>query len=234
MRPTTSGSARNLAGEARPLLRIENDLGKLPVEIAAVEGRALLGQHLEDPRRATGADRPAQFAFLGTAITLGRKIDDLSRDRLTVGFELFPFGVTRLGGPVAVAEIGRLATALHAGSDRPEMYRGFAIDALIGVAAAVDADVESGVLKRAIADPFPHQPDGLDLARAGFEIVELAGLGAESVRANSPRRHQEMRVIIPLVAVAIGRVDGEVDGNAVALRRVPRQIPAPLRVAAHG
>ena len=126
-------------------------------------------------------------------------------------------GVARAGGAIAVAEIGRLAVAFHAGGNRTEMHGRLAVDALVGVAAAIDADIESGRFKCPVADPFPGLPDDFDLARAGREIVELAGLGAESVGAEPARRHQKMRVIIPRVAMPIGRMDREVDSDAVAV-----------------
>ena len=97
------------------------------------------------------------------------------------------------------------------------MHRRLAVDALIGIAAAVDADVDPGLFERPIADSFPDLPDRLDLARPCLEIVELAGLGAEAFGADPPRRHQQMRVIIPLIAVAVGGMNREVDGDAVPL-----------------
>ena len=134
-------------------------------------------------------------------------------------------GIARLRRPVAVAEIGGLALALHARRDRAEMHRRFPVKALVGKAAAVDADVETGFFERAIADSFPARPDRLDLARAAAETVELAGLRAETLRPDPPRRHQEMRVIIPLVAVPVGSMDREVDGDTVALDERSGELP---------
>ena len=73
---------QNLIGQRRPILRIEDDLGELAVQIAAAEGRAPLGQRLEDPGWASRADCPAPFVLLRPPLTLGREIDDLGRHGL--------------------------------------------------------------------------------------------------------------------------------------------------------
>ena len=77
--------------------------------------------------------------------------------------------------------------------------------------------VDPGLFQRAIADSFPLTPDRLDLARSRLEIVELAGLLAEPVGTDTPRRHQHMRVVIPLVAMPVGSVDRKVDRDAVPI-----------------
>ena len=109
---------QNPIGERRPLARIEDHLGKLAVEIAAVEGRAPLGQRLQDPGRASRADGTAQFVLLRPPLALGRKIDNLRRHVRPVASDPLALGIARLGPPVAVAEIGTLAVALHARCDR--------------------------------------------------------------------------------------------------------------------
>jgi hypothetical protein len=99
------------------------------------------------------------------------------------------------------------------------MHSRVAVEPLIGVAAAIHADVEPGVFENLVTDSFPRPADNLNLPRAGRVIIEGARFRAEPVWAEPPRRHQKMSVIIPTVAVPIGRVNGEVDGDAVALHK---------------
>ena len=97
------------------------------------------------------------------------------------------------------------------------MHRRLAVDAPIGIAAAVDALVDPGSFQSPIANSFPLLPDRFDLARSRPETIKLAGFGAEPVGTDLPRRHQHMRVVIPLVAVPVGRVDREVDRHPVPI-----------------
>jgi hypothetical protein len=57
------------------------------------------------------------------------------------------------------------------------MHRRFAVDAPIGIAAAVDALIDPGSFQRPIADSFPLLPDCFDLARSRPEAIQLAGFG---------------------------------------------------------
>ena len=208
---------QNPIRERRPLCRIDDDLGKRAVEIAAAERRAPLGQRLQDPRRAARADRPAQFVLSRPPLALGCEIDDLGRHRRPLARDPFALGIARLGGPITVAEVGPLAAPLHARSDRARMHGRLAVDPPVGIAAAVDALLDTGLLQRPIADSFPLLPDRFDLARSGPETVQLARLGAKPVGADLPRRHQHMRVVIPLVAVPVGRVDRKIDRHPITL-----------------
>jgi hypothetical protein len=47
------------------------------------------------------------------------------------------------------------------------MHRRLAVDALIDIAAGVDALVNPGLFQRSIADSLPLLPDRFDLARSG-------------------------------------------------------------------
>ena len=165
---------QNPIRERRPLCRIDDDLGKRAVEIAAAERRAPLGQRLEDPRRAARADRPAQFVLLRPPLALGCEIDDLGRHRRPLARDPFALGIARLGGPITVAEVGPLAAPLHARSDRARMHGRLAVDPPVGIAAAVDALLDTGLLQRPIANSFPLLPDRFDLSRSGPETVQLA------------------------------------------------------------
>ena len=212
---------QNPIGECGPLLRIGNDLGELAVQIAAAEGRAPLGQRLEDPRRTSRADHPAQFVLFCPPVALGREIDDLGRHRRPVARDPLALGIARLGRPVAVAQIGTLPVALHTGGDRAQMHRRLAVDALIGIAAGVDALGYPGLFQRPIADSFPLPSDRFDLVRPRRETVERARFCAKPVGTDPSRRHQHMRVVIPLVAVPVGRVDREIDRHAIAVDETP-------------
>src|SRR5271169_3241140 len=97
------------------------------------------------------------------------------------------------------------------------MHRRLAVDAPIGIAAAVDADVDPGFFERPIADSLPLLPDRFNLARPRPEAVKLASLGAKAAGSDLPRRHQHMRVVIPLVAVSVGHMDREFDRHPVTL-----------------
>ena len=108
----------------------------------------------------------AQFVLLRPPLALGRKIDDLGRHRRPVARDPLALGIARLGRPVAVAEIGPLAAPLHARSDRAQMHRRLAVNAPIGIAAAVDALVDPGLFECPIANSFPLLPDRFDLARS--------------------------------------------------------------------
>jgi hypothetical protein len=105
------------------------------------------------------------------------------------------------------------------------MHRRLAVYAPIDIAAAVDALFDPGSFQGAIADSFPLLPDRFDLARSRPETVKLAGFGAEPVGIDLPRRHQHMRVVIPLVAVPVGRVDRKVDGHPVPIDETRREFP---------
>ena len=72
-------------------------------------------------------------------LPLGRQIDDLGRHRRALVRDPLALGVAFLDVPVAVAEIGTIAVALHARNDRAQMHRRLAVYAPIDIAAAVDA-----------------------------------------------------------------------------------------------
>ena len=148
-------------------------------------------------------------------LPLGRKIDNLGRHRRALVRDPLALGVAFFDVPVAVAEIGTTAVALHARDDRAQMDCRLAVYAPIDIAAAVDALVDPGSFQSPIADSFPLLPDRFDLARSRSETIKLAGFGAEPVGIDLPRRHQHMRVVIPLVAVPVGRVDREIDSHPV-------------------
>jgi len=132
---------------------------------------------------------------------------------------------------VGNAEIGRRALTLHAGRNRPHMNGRFAVEALIDITAAVDADVETGCFQCPVADPLPQQTDRLDFARAVAKAVELAGLRTKPIRTEPPRRHQQMRMIIAVVAMPVRRMHRQVDDEAMRNDGLPPYIARDLSPA---
>jgi hypothetical protein len=112
------------------------------------------------------------------------------------------------------------------------MHRRLAVDAPIGIAAAVDADVDPGFFERPIADSLPLLTDRFNLARPRPETVELASLGAKAARpvvalcrrvdlssARSAAFHSSVRSLVH---------DGASPGAMISLCRTPY-----LRVKSH-
>src|SRR4051794_3828406 len=113
--------------------------------------------------------------------------------------------------PIAVTEICTIAVSFHRRSNWAKMDCGLPVDPLIGEAAAIDPDIETGSFQGPIADVLPAPAHSFDFARAGFEIVEFAGLGAETLLIDAPRRHQQMRMVIAIIAVAVRGMDRKID-----------------------
>jgi len=57
------------------------------------------------------------------------------------------------------------------------------------------------------------------------EAIEFTCLRAKSFRAEAPRRHQEMRMVVAVISVPIWRMQGKVDGDAIPLYERTCQFP---------
>src|SRR4051794_32654171 len=95
------------------------------------------------------------------------------------------------------------------------MDRCLVIKPLIGEATAIDPDIETGFFESLVADALPAPAHGFDFARAGFEIVKFTGLGAETLRIDTSRRHQQMRMIVAIIAVPVRSMDRKIDCDAI-------------------
>src|SRR4051794_18933095 len=113
--------------------------------------------------------------------------------------------------PVAIAEIRGFAVALHSECDRTEMDRRLAVEPLIGETAAIDPDIETGSFESLVADALPAPAHGFDFDRTRFKAVQFTGLVAKTLRTNAPGRHQQMRMIVAIIAVPVRGMNGEVD-----------------------
>src|SRR4051794_40814114 len=123
--------------------------------------------------------------------------------------------IAGMGFPIAVTEICSIAVSLHRRSNRAKMDCGLPVNPLIGKAAAVHPNIETGSFESLIADPLPAPAHSFNFARAGFEIVEFTGLSAETLRTDAPGRHQQMRMIVAIVAVTVRGMDRKIDCDAI-------------------
>jgi hypothetical protein len=98
---------------------------------------------------------------------------------------------------------------------------GFALDALLLETAVVDPHVETCLFQGTIDDLGPLLAHGQHLGRTRFLGIEDADLGSQALCAHDPCGHQDMGVVIALVAPAVGLVDGPIHGHTVACRQPP-------------
>ena len=138
--------SENLVRERGAVRRIKEHLREHPVEIRAAEGRALLGQGVQNPWRTLCPHRRAQFALFFPPRSFGSEVDDFSRRSIPLACYTFALGIMGTCRPVAVAEIGRVAFTLHPRGHGSQMHRCFPVEPLIDEAPAIDADVEPGLL----------------------------------------------------------------------------------------
>ena len=124
-----------------------------------------------------------------------------------------------------------LAAPLHLRGVNAHMQRRLDLKPALGVRAAVNFLVQFGAGKMHIGDLLPGLPDfdklnlrqRQALPRKPFVLALQIRLVAKPVRRQSPRRHHQMRVKIPLVRLAMRRMDGEIHRRPVLVRQPLRK-----------
>ena len=124
-----------------------------------------------------------------------------------------------------------LAPPLHLRGVNAHMQRRLDLKTALGVRAAVNFLVQFGAGKMHIGDLLPGLPDfdklnlrqRQALPRKPLVLALQIRLVAKAIRRQRPRRHHQMRVKIPLVRLAVRRMDGEIHRRPVLVRQPLRK-----------
>jgi hypothetical protein len=93
------------------------------------------------------------------------------------------------------------------------------LEALAG--DAFDAEL----VEKPVLYVFPGLPDGGDFDRPLAEVIEFPDLGSEPLLRQPAGRQHDMRMKIPVVAGAVGLMQGKVHGAAVTIDEELRKLP---------
>jgi hypothetical protein len=93
-----------------------------------------------------------------------------------------------------------------------------AVNALITKAAVVDTSIFVGTLQGSVDHDCPFRPYLLEIRLAIAPCALADELAAESVRRDLSGRAQEMRVVVPVVTAAPGRMQAHIDCASLAVR----------------
>jgi hypothetical protein len=100
-----------------------------------------------------------------------------------------------------------------------------ALDALILKRPPINASIVAVALKMAVGQLLPRIPQPFDILAAVPVALLLLGLGArETVFVDLAQGHQHMRMDVPVVAVAVGRVDREMRRVSLPLKLLANKI----------
>ena len=100
------------------------------------------------------------------------------------------------------------------------MHARLAVDPLLFQTAMVDPRLMPVPLQMPVGEVRPLLPPFRKLLRIAFPILGRR----ETVRAKRPPRHHQMRVVVPLVALLVRRVNRDIDSKALPHERLARKI----------
>ena len=118
-----------------------------------------------------------------------------------------------------------LALAPDGRHSRPFVGGGFPLYALVGQAAHVDPGVYPGPRQRLVRLRLDHPPDPQHLLGAGLQVVQLARLRAQlAAGVHRPGGAEDVRVVVALIALMVGRMHGHLGGDLIALNQPLRDL----------
>ena len=169
--------------------------------------------------------RARNVAPIEHALFAGQNRKDL------LGFFTDQLGVAPRAVWIKSALRNRLAAPLHLRGVNAHMQGWLDLKAALGVRAAVNFLIQFGAGKMRIGDLLPGLADFNELnlrqrkplRRQPFVLALQIRLVAKPVRRQSPRRHHQMRVKIPLVAFAMRRMNGKIHRRPMLVRQPLRK-----------